>query len=123
MRHLDEIKRMNRSKYPDDWAGSEKPLGISPIEAALEDVRRLNATAPRILDPPPMYRYVKETFNVPDTWVDHLKITIRSYALVNCRVWVFNLVCRIFRNIKSTRIPVVYEIHAVPKIKGRRGAK
>jgi hypothetical protein len=123
MRHLDEIKRMNRSKYPDDWAGSEKPLGISPTESALQDVFWLSSAAPAILEPPPMYRYVKETFNVPYSWWDHFKITARGHAAVYWPDWAYTVVHHLFRNIRSTKIPVVYEIHAAPRLKGRRGAK
>jgi len=111
MRHLNEIKRINECLDPDDdWAGSEAPIEDKP-------------QPPRILEPPPMYKYVKETFNVPATWWDHLKLTIRSWALWRLNHRGFNAVCYLFGNIKSTRIPVVYEIHAAPKITGRRGSR
>jgi len=110
MRHLNEIKRINECLDPDDdWAGSEAPIEDKP-------------QPPKILEPPPMYKYVKETFSVPASWWDHLKLTIRIWALFHLSHQGFNAVCSLFRNIKSTRIPVVYEIHAAPKIT-RRGSR
>ena len=111
MRSLEEIKRINDCLDPDDdWRGSELPIEDKP-------------RPPRILDPPPMYKYVKQTFNVPATWVDHLKLAIRGWALWRLNYRGFKAVCWLFKDIKSTRIPIVYEIHAAPKITGRRGAK
>jgi hypothetical protein len=137
MRHLDEIKRINECSDPDDdWADSARPItpeerkayGKSWKKETLEDVRKLGPFAelfapPRILEPPPMYKYVKETFNVPATWRDHFKIHARGHAAVYWPDWAYGIVCFLFKNIKSTRIPVTYEIHAAPKITGRRGSK
>ena len=111
MRHLNEIKRINECLDPDDdWAGSEVPIEDKP-------------QPPRILEPPPMYRYVKETFNVPATWWDHFKITARGHAAIYWPDWAYSIVSSVLKNIKSTRIPITYEIHAAPKITGRRGAR
>jgi len=99
------------------------PYGKSQIQEALESIRSFDVPRPKILEPPPMYKYVKETFNVPATWRDHFKIHARGHAAVYWPDWAYGIVCFLFKNIKSTRIPVTYEIHAAPKITGRRGSK
>lgn len=72
---------------------------------------------------PIFYRYVKENFNAPATWWDHLKVSIRAWALYHLGYHGVGVVYWLFKNIRSTAIPVVYEIHTSPKPKPKGRAK
>lgn len=120
MRSLEEIKKINECTDPDDdWRDSAVPI-IPPI------TNRDWEDSPRVLDPPPMYKYVKCHFNVPATWGDHLKISIRAWAFVHLADHLggifWRLAIRLTNPIRYSSIPITYEIHAAPKIT-RRGAK
>jgi hypothetical protein len=103
MRDLNWIKRANRK-----GAG---PTGSREI--AFDEPEPEKTTL--------LYKYTKEELRIPDTWLDHLKFDLRIWALVNHPGLIRRIVYWITRNYQVKKIPVVYEIHAAPKVKPKAG--